>query len=204
MMLCENAVVMDHGRPVFYGPSEEAVSVTGRLQEQPLDGTSGQSSSFRDKTASVVIEKLSVDSTSPESPGKLPSVIARIHYSAKERVENAMASFSIYKDGIESPLTTVRSMTNPSGFFAIPKGAGVITATFDPCPLVQGEYLMKASVGLKGYPTALDAVGFDDPPLRFSVPDLAPPAPYASLEGENIHWQALWQHDPAPSSTISA
>jgi ABC-type polysaccharide/polyol phosphate transport system ATPase subunit len=202
MMLCENAVVMDHGRPVFYGPSEEAVSVTGRLQEQSTDDASAKVSSFRDKTAAIVIEKLSVNSSAPSALGELPTVTARIHYNARENVDDVMACFRIYKDGIESPLTNARSMTNLSEGFFIPKGSGVITATFDPCPLAQGEYSLKAIVGLKGYPTPLDAVGYDDSPIRFSVPDLMPAAPWATLEGEILHWQAEWQHDPAGLSKI--
>lgn len=197
MTLCNEALVMDHGRPVFLGPSEEAVSVTGRLQEQSSDGASAITSNFRDKSAAVLIEKLSVDSSAPSAPGELPTVTARIHYNAREHVEDVTACFRIYKDGIESPLTNARSVTNRSMCFSISKGKGVITATFDPCPLAQGEYSLKALVGLKGYPTPLDAVGYDDAPIRFSVPDLMPAAPWATLEGEIIHWQAEWQHDPA-------
>jgi len=194
MMLCENAVVMDHGRPVFYGPSEEAVSVTGRLQDQSPDGSAGLTSGLKDKTSPVIIKKLSVDSVAPESLGELPRIAARIHYKARENTKDVMASFQIYKDGIESPITTARSMNDESVFFAISEGEGIITATFDSCPLTQGEYLMKASLGIKGYPTPLDAIGHDDAPFRFIMPDLTPAVPWSNLNGEIVHWAADWGH----------
>ena len=202
MMLCENAVVMDHGLPVFYGSSEEAVSVTGRLQEQSLSGAP-ETSGLRDKTASIVIEKLSVDSVPPLAPGELPYLNAHIHYTARESVKNAIAGFQIFTDGNEAPIASTRSLNNTSGVFDVPKGKGIITAAFDRCPLVQGEYLVKGTVGIEGYPTALDAFGYDDPPFRFRVPDLTPVAPWATLDGEIVHWQAQWQLDPAKSSNAS-
>ena len=197
MMLCENAVVMDHGCPVFHGPSEEAVSVTGRLQEQPMGEKTKQDTSVRDETARVVIEKLSVDSIAPSSPGELPSITARIHYTAREQIENRMASFLIYKDGIESPLTAARSFEDSTELSNLSKGKGVLTASFDSCPLVQGEYLMKATIGTKGFPTNLANFGFEGPAYRFKVPDLKPIAPWASVNGEVLHWQALWKQESA-------
>mgnify|MGYP001055443299 CR=1 FL=1 len=198
MMLCENAVVMDHGRPVFYGSSEEAVSVTARLQENQPDD---RSASTRDETAPLIIEKLSVDSIAPGSPGELPSIIARIHYTAREQIKNAVASFLIYKDGIESPLTATRSFEDSTEFSNLPKGAGILTASFDSCPLVQGEYLLKATVGTKDYPTNLANFGFEEPPFRFKVPDIEPAARWATINGEVVHWQALWKHESAPLDT---
>ena len=86
-------------------------------------------------------------------------------------------------------------MTSDAGFFEVTEGEGVITASFEACPLVQGEYLLKATIGSKGYPTGFDATGYDDPPFRFNVPDLSPPNPWAITQGETLHWPAQWQHE---------
>ena len=203
MALCENAVVMDHGCVVYHGSSEEAVSFTGRLQEQSLDGKPEQTSNARDENAPITIEKISVDCVPPSSPGELAKLVAKIHYQAKEQVKNATASFQIYRDGIESPLTSARSLASPSGIFDITKGTGVISASFERCPLIHGEYLMKAGIGTQGSPTALDILGYDDSPFRFTVPDLTSASPWSSLDGEILHWQGNWKHQTEPSSVAS-